>query len=91
MLDGEYICYGSCLDLQSLARSEDFYEDSFLDLFKVVTKMEKHTLREARNLCLNHQLKLLEQMLENKDENTDLVNQTLKYVQEAIKFENKQD
>lgn len=59
MFDSRAICYGCCLDLQDLARSLDFEEDPFRDLFSKVGRLTGKDVRQLRATCLEHQQELI--------------------------------
>lgn len=77
LVANEYICYGSCLDLQDLARSEDFYTDQFISIFERLASKRKVTIRCLRIECLKHQKILLTNMLLNPNEPKSNVKSTL--------------
>lgn len=51
---GDFISYGSCLDLQGLARSEEFESDPYRDMFEDIAKQRGASLAAVRMQCLCH-------------------------------------
>src|ERR1700750_1875436 len=59
MLDEKPICYGCCLDFQSLARSLEFEDDPFRDLFDTVSRERNVSVPSLRLRCLEHQQQIV--------------------------------
>lgn len=70
LVSEKFISYGSCLDLQGLARSEEFYSDSFVDLFENIAEQRGISMGSARVICLRHQSDLLTEMLALPEEDS---------------------
>ena len=64
MLRDATICYGCCLDLQSLARAKDFDSDPFRDLLDSLSQRTSRPVLELRKTCLEHQQELISVQLE---------------------------
>jgi len=63
LVSQEYVSLGSCLDLQDLARSEEFYSDPYLDMFEAIATRSSSSVEDARKTCLRHQAELLTKMV----------------------------
>lgn len=60
------ICYGLCLDLQSIARDDEFDDHPYVeDFYNLAKKLKVHVLKLRKN-CLNHQKKILIEMLNDE-------------------------
>ncbi|WP_107668559.1 hypothetical protein [Cyanothece sp. BG0011] len=60
------ICYGLCLDLQSIARDDEFDDHLYVeDFYKLAKKLNVDVLK-LRKTCLNHQKKILIEMLNDE-------------------------
>src|SRR5436190_2018867 len=55
MLDSDPICLGCCLDIQNVARIEDFATHPYHDLFEDVSLKTGKEVTELRQICLIHQ------------------------------------
>jgi len=55
MLNDRPICIGCCIDLQSVARVEDFATHPYRDLFDEVSLKTGKEVAELRQICLSHQ------------------------------------
>ena len=74
------ICYGSCLDLQSIARDEEFETHPFVDIFYKLSQEIDAKVIELRKTCLTHQREVLQDMLNDPLENNSSVRQLLDFV-----------
>lgn len=63
MLSDAPICFGCCLDLQDLARTADFKDDPFRDLFDELAAKTGRSVHELRATCLRHQQELIADQL----------------------------
>ena len=65
MLGNKGICFGCCLDLQSLARATDFDNDPFRGLFDDVAKKTRMPAASLRRICLTHQQEIVAEKLKD--------------------------
>lgn len=77
LVSKEFISLGSCLDLQDLARSEEFYSDPYLDMFETVASKEGSSVKNVRRACLRHQADILTEMVSESESDSKQVRQTL--------------
>ena len=75
------IGYGSCLDIQGLARAEDFETDPFIGLFEELSRKTGKNVKELRKVCLKHQSQLLKIMMNNPNENKNALSDLLNWVE----------
>lgn len=64
MLNGEMICFGSCVEFQKVAKSEDF--DSHHDkglMLKLSANIER-SVRELRTICVQHQIDVASEQID---------------------------
>jgi hypothetical protein len=76
------IFIGSCLDLQAVARSENFCRHLYFGLFERVSAQTGAPALELRRICLEHQKIVLTEMLEDPLEDLGLVRQTLDRIED---------
>lgn len=63
MVNDRPICYGLCLDLQSIARDDEFeYVEDFYELSKKL----KIDVAKLRKICLSHQREILLRMISDE-------------------------
>jgi len=80
MLKNKHVCYGSCLDLQNIARYKRFYDDPEIKIFEKIGKREQLSVSYLRSICLKHQRETLSEMMSKPEENHSEVKKTLKNV-----------
>lgn len=73
LVGNNFISYGICLDLQGLARTENFQSDSFVTLFEDLSAKENISVDQLRRLCLSHQVEVLSRMTEDSSEDIEKV------------------
>lgn len=64
-MGGQPICYGCCLDYQGLARSLEFENDPFRNLFHSLSKQTGKPVAKLRLECLEHQQEIVSERLRN--------------------------
>lgn len=70
MVDDGMICLGCCLDFQSVARSEVFDTHSHND-FPSVAKDKGVSVDSLRQMCIKHQITLIDEQVREGDEYSD--------------------
>lgn len=53
------ICLGCCIDHQSVARSRDFDDHAYRDLYDALAAMTSDSVTTLRRICLNHQEEII--------------------------------
>jgi hypothetical protein len=71
------IFLGSCIDLQAVARSENFWTHLYFGLFERLAAQTGVPVLELRRICLEHQKVVLRQMLADPSEDSRLVRELL--------------
>lgn len=65
LVNGQAICYGCCLDYQGLARTLEFEDDPFRDLFDSLAHKTGESVATLRLKCLEHQQEIVSERLRN--------------------------
>jgi hypothetical protein len=55
-----WVCLGCCIDIAATCRAEDFDEHPYRDIVVDAARQEGISLVEAREICLRHQLEVLD-------------------------------
>lgn len=87
MLEGGFICFGCCVDLQGVARSADFEAHPYYDFFLDVANKTGKQIHDLRRKCLEHQVEILNAYLRDLRSQTETNNilASLGLVEEALK------
>ena len=72
LVNDQVIFWGSCLDLQTVARNTDFLTDIYFDLFHDISRLTGVPIDELRTVCLRHQFDVLNEMLTDPTEDYNL-------------------
>lgn len=57
----KWICLGCCIDIYATCLSRDFNEHPYREIVGQVAAQESLEVTEARRICLDHQLRILEE------------------------------
>ena len=80
LVNNRVIFIGSCLDLQAVARSKDFWNHVYVGMFEKLAAQSGTATAELRRVCLTHQVEVLQEMLTDPSEETQLVQELLNQV-----------
>ena len=70
MIGNDFICTGSCIDHQGVARSEVFHDDPDRGLFDKLAAATGKRVAELRWICMRHQVQIIDEQLERGEDDS---------------------
>lgn len=84
LVGDQFVCLGSCLEFQSVARSRDFERHAARDLFDALANDSGRSRSALRLACLRHQLQELDAQLHELTDDQEALERLRADVRDAI-------